>query len=559
MTPEQQNAIARAEAVARAQARLEATQGTGQGGSTTPAPVAVPEPLQASERAGVLQRGLGAAIPGSGSVVSGIGDSAIKAALGIKSLFTDLSPENKAVLEQIRQEGERESGMGAFGRGAGEVAGNIAMTAVPGAKVGRVLSRVAGAGRAARTAASIGSAAGVSGVSGLALTPSEGEGAEERFTDKGKQAALDAAIGGGMQGVGIVLRKALTKPFTPSPDAVRLMEAGVTPTLSQGSQGRLGKSIGSLAAGSRRVLQRQKEEVGESLFRKVTEGTQNLPHATGNELVDSAQARIGGEYDKVFGNTQFPITQALVGQAAAAASQTSRLGGGARAAGIANAILRDTIDDTMIPRRGITMTQRDIQDTILTELRRKAALENDPEVIRAIERARDVFKNSVYSRLTPDQLARVREIDRLNYDLSRMKTATKDAAGEDVGVDINKLKNAYGKADEMAGVNTTEELVGPAQRVLGPTHAAAGRGDLNTAFRILAPLGVSGGIGVATSNPIIAPLVAGLYGISVAGQTRGGARALMGETGVQKDLAEALRRAAPYLRGVGSAVPSGEE
>ncbi len=558
MTPEQQSAIARAEALARAQARLEATQATGQGGSTTQPAAAAPAPLQASERAGVLQRGLGAAVPGSGSVVSGLGDSAIKAALGIKSLFTDLSPENKGVLEQIRQESERESGMGAFGRGAGEVAGNIAMTAVPGAKAGSVLAKAAGAGRAARTLATVGSAAGVSGATGFALTPSEAEGAEARFAEKGRQAAIDAALGAGMQGVGTVLRKATTRMFTPSPDAVKLMEAGITPTLSQGAERRIGKSIGSLAAGSRRVLQRQNEELGESLFRKITEGNRDIPGGTGNELLESAQDYVSRAYDDVFQGQKFPITQSLVGRASAAASQTGRLGGGAKAAGEAAAIIADTIDATKLSARGTRMTQKEIQKEILTELKRKAARTNDPGVVAAIDRARDVFKNHVYGRITPEQLMRVKDIDRLNYDLSRMKTAAKDAAGENVGVGIDRLKTAYGRADPMAGVNTVDELVGPAQRVLGPTHAAAGRGDVNTTMRILAPLGV-GGIGVATSNPIIAPILAGLYGTSAIGQTVRGARFLMGQNQSQKDLAEALRRAGPYLYGAGAAASPGEE
>jgi hypothetical protein len=494
-----------------------------------------------------------------GPVVSGVGDAVIKGGLGIKSLFTDLSDTDRGVLEQIRRESAQDTGLAGFGRGAGEVAGNITMTAIPGAKAGGVLARAAGAGRAARTAASVGSAAGVSGLTGLALTPSEGEGAAERFADKGRQAAVDAVTGGALQGVGTALRKATTKMFTPSPDAVKLMEQGVTPTLSQGSERRLGKSIGSLAAGSRRVLQRQNEELGESLFRKITEGKRDIPGGTGNELIESAQDYVGKAYDEVFQGQKFPITEALVGRAAAAAGKGNRVGGAAKAIGEAQAIIADTIDATKLAARGTRMTQRELQTEVLTELQRKAARTNDPQVVAAIERARDVFKNHVYSRVTPEQLMRLKDVDRLNYDLSRLKSSAKDAAGEDVGVGMARLKAAYGKAKPMAGVDTVDELIGPAQRVLGPTHAAAGRGDLNTAFRILAPFGLSGGIGMATGNPMIAAPVAAAYGLSTLGQTAKGARFLMGQNEWQKQLAEMLRAAGPYTYGAGAALSPGED
>jgi hypothetical protein len=77
-------------------------------------------------------------------------------------------------------------------------------------------------------------------------------------------------------------------------------------------------------------------------------------------------------------------------------------------------------------------------------------------------------------------------------------------------------------------------------------------------MRILAPLGV-GGVGVMTSNPIIAPILAGLYGTSAVGQSVKGARFLMGQNDWQKELAETLRRAAPYGYGAGAAVSPGEE
>jgi hypothetical protein len=419
---------------------------------------------------------------------------------------------------------------------------------------------VGGAGRLRQTAALLAPAAAISATTGAVLTPSEGEGFAERFSDKASQGAIDAALGAGLQAGGSALRKSVTGLFRPTPDAVKLMERGITPTLAQGAESRAGKSIGSLAAGAQRVRDRQREEIGNSLFRKITEGKRDSPGGTGNELVDDAQDYVSREYDAVFGNKRFSITEPLVGRAAAAASTLTSVGGGAEAAGVANRIIRDTIDQTVLPaRRGRQMTQRMIQGEILTELKRKAAETNDPAVIAAVDRARQVIINSVYAKLTPEQLMRVKEVDRLNYDLSRLKEATAAGRGEDVGLDVTQLKRVYGKAPEMQGVTTLDDVVGPAQRKLGNTPATGGRSDLTTAARIAAPVIGAGAFGSVLSLPAVAPIVAGLYGLSVAGQTAGGARFLMGQTNAQKKLAKALRSVGQYGYGAGQAMSSDPE
>lgn len=552
MTPEQQAAIARAEALARATARLEASgaaQGGGQGGSTAPAAATPPDGPVGAGRAGVLQRAAGR----MGPVVSGVGDALIKGALGVKSLVTDLSEADRLALQGMREEAARDTGWAGAGRMAGEIGTNIAATAVPGAKLGGALARTMQARRGLQAIAPVASAAAVSGLSGAVLTPSESEGAAGRFADKGQQGLVDAATGGVLQAGGSMLRRAGTGMFRPTADAVKLMDQGIVPTLSQGAESRFGRSVGSLAAGASRVRGRQQEEIADSLFRRITEGNRSTPQGTGNEYVTDAQQYVSQQYDDVFGNTKYLISPALVGRAAGEIAKLNRVGGGADASQQAQRILKDTVDDALLGKRGTRMTQREIQDLILVKLRQKADKTGDQDVVDAVERARKVILNSVYAKLTPEQLMRVKDVDRLNYDLSRLREATAGGRAEDVGVDVTRLKTVYGNAKEMTGQTTKGDLVGPLQRTLGPAPAQLGRGDVVTAGRFLAPLGL-GGIAYMSSNPWLASPLALGYGISTIGQTRRGARLLMGQTAAQKKAAEALRNISPYLYGSGQAV-----
>lgn len=544
MTPEQLAAIergtARAAAIERGTARAAAQQGVG---STAPAAQPQEAPAQSGRAANM----------GAGS--AGVNDKLIRGFLGLKSTVMDLSEDDKLVKKQMETESNQEKGGDSFLRGAGGLVTEIGATAFPGALIGKAIVKGVQAVRYLRAAAPVAGAAVSSGVLGTALTPSTAEGPAARLTEKAKQGLSDAAVGAGLQGVGSALRKTTTGLFKPSADAVKMADAGVHPTLAQGAEGRMAKSIGSLAAGGSRPKERQSSEVGESLLRKITEGNVDLPAGTGRDFVDAGQHYVSGAYDKIFGNKKFLMSEALVGRANAAASQLTRTGGGGVANNKANAIIADTID---VSNGSLRLTQREMQNA-LVQMQEKAAKES-PELIRAVERARQVFKNSVRARLTPEQRLRLDDVDKLNFDLSRLKEATAGTAAEEVGVNASRLARAY--ADKsMPGVTTLEDLVGPIQRTLKTTPASTGRGDVVAGGRILAgaSLGTLGGIGVFTSNPWLAAPLGAAVAASVVGQTRRGSRALMGLHPAQQNAAAALRRIGPYGYGLGSVVGPEEE
>jgi hypothetical protein len=158
--------------------------------------------------------------------------------------------------------------------------------------------------------------------------------------------------------------------------------------------------------------------------------------------------------------------------------------------------------------------------------------------------------------LNSAERARIAELDSLNFDLSRMREATRGANAEDYGMQLSRLSSAYAKNAEGAAKvgNTTElDLIGPARRVLGATpRQDEARSSLVTARRIAAPVLLAGGGAAAGGLTGALAVPAALYGVSALGQTARGAKHLLGENDWQKAMAQALRsqRAQALMGGV---------
>lgn len=515
MTLEQQQALARA----RARARLAqpTPQAPAKNGSNGPS-----DASEGFQRAGLPLGALG----------SGVADAGIKAFLGVKQLFGGLSDQDKAVLREMAKEAEADPSKG--WRTAGDIAANIALTAVPASKAEKFLRGAQAVPSLLRSAAAAaGSAAATTGATAVG----EGETFADQMVDKGKQAALSAAIAGPLAGAARVI----SRPFRPTAEAQKLIKQGINPTLQQGADSRTGRWIGGLTSGATDVRGRQEQEVAQAVLDRVTGGKVRIPHATGREILDAASNFTSKEYDEIFKGKRFPMAPKHVSGAMQAAQQINARGqfpGAAKEAGRAVAeVMGETGDRVRM------FNYKTLMDDYLSPLSKAAYDEAPNEAVknRILDARRYLINHVRQARLTPEQQAKLADIDVRNFDVERIREAVKGAIGEDEGLSLSRLAGAYAKTS-MPGNTTVDDLIGPARRVLGNTPR---QDQARTALITAGKIGTAGTLGAVTglaSVPAIAAGVGGLYGLSALGQTAAGARALMGETAAQKAFADLLRR-----------------
>jgi hypothetical protein len=413
---------------------------------------------------------------------------------------------------------------------AGDIAGNIAMTAVPGARLQKALGTMLGTGRLATALAAGGSGAGTEFVT-----------AEGGLGDKAKSAAVAGALGTGMTGaLGLV-----AKPFQASDDAVRLYAQGVNPTLQQAAEGAPGRFIGGLAAGGQGVRDRQRLELSTAALKRI--GATPTDDLTGRGIAAAAKESTGAEYDALLNPKTFDLTPQDLDNALLAAQATNAQGQMVEQSKAATRAVKNIIGPS-----NLNTGTRQVPNTVLygnyltplNEAVEKARKAGDDEVARRLLASRRALLDVRDAQLSPDELATLRNIDVRNFDVKRLQEATKGDAGEKTGVSLNALAKAYGATD-MAGNTTREQLIGPMVRTIGKANNAnASRSAAQTYARIGAPLAIGGGAAYLGAPMVAAPLAAA-YGISALGQTARGARALTGQTALQKKLADLLRYGAP--------------
>lgn len=470
-----------------------------------------------------------------GKMGKGVANAGIEAYLGGKQLFTDLDSVEMDVLRQSREDVKAAGGYG----GLGQVAGNVGILAAGSAAAP---ARLAKALTAARGAAPVTTAAAVSGVQSGALTPVEDQ--ENKYAEKGKEALKSAATAGALVGGGRLLKKAATRPFTPSADAENLMEQGVYPTLQQGAESRVGQLIGGLASGSKAVPRRQAQEVLDALTERAAGGKASLPGGTLQERLGVVDDVITKDYEAATRGRMFPMTKAIREDTIKAARSAEQPGGRFKLeADEAERLVQNVIgDSTTATRMGFGKLAKDY----LQALEEAAGTTSKERVRDAVSKARDVIvQRSRNSRLTTDELAALQKIDDRYFDLMRLKEASKGAGGHETGVSIRKLAEAYGRApgmDKMGATNATDQqLIGPAYRMLANTESEnAARGTLLN-WRRAAGLGTLGAGAAATGMAApTAAVLAPLYATSIAGQTKAGSRYLFGDYDWQKKLRGAL-------------------
>jgi hypothetical protein len=472
------------------------------------------------------------------AVRAGVADASIRGYVGLKQLIPGVgaSEQDQAVLAEMAKESEADPRSGY--RTGGNILGSLALAANPAsAKAILPIARAA----AATKFGAVGAGAAGSGAAGLLFNPGEGKTQAEQLSRKVEQSGKDAAFGGALGGAGRVLRKALADGiFKPTTEAVKLFDQGINPTLQQGAEGKFGKFVGGLASGSVGVRNRQEREIEEAFVNRVAGGV--LPGGPSRkDNLDLVQEVVGKEYETLLKGKRFYVTKQAQADALAAANVMSRTGQFKQEAVEAQAAVQNILGD--LPKNAINSTT--LQREFLLPLSTAAQKAKSERAKRGILAARDVLIGNVRDpRLSADELDALKKIDIKNYDVNRFKEAAKGAGAEKEGISVARLEGAYSKAKPMVGNTTAEELIGPATRVIGVTPNQEQARSLMANIRRGVGFGagaaatgvVSPGIGMAAAG-ILAPA----YLTSIAGQTAGGARRLMGQGNRQKQLAELLR------------------
>lgn len=531
------------------------------GGSQAPAKTA-PEGSKAFARAGAPAALVGS--PRLDALRAGIAQAGIKGALGIKQFFGGLSDEDKAVLREVEAEDLADPKGG--WRLGGEIAGNVAATAVPGAKLAKTL----GATRAVKATGALAApltAAGTSAGTEFAVAPGEGDDLLDQAASKVKKALQAGAFGGMLQAGGSVLRKALTKPFAPTAEAQKLLDQGIVPTLQQGSESSTGRFVGGLTSGALDSSRRQNQEVLDAFLKRVAPGldTKNM---SPSEIVSHVDTVLQQERDGLFAGKMFKLTPAARSEIWKAArggrgTQPEAADMGLRAMGGTGAAMTAR---TPIQMRAEKMQEtRDLLQDAIGDFKGDNVMETQAR--KNLIAAKNKFDELVRDpALTPDERVQLGDLNARYSDALRLFEAAKSPAAQKQ-IRVADLMRGYQKmapGNKMSFAKAEgpmlSEILEPSSRVLGlmPNQDEA-RSAMVAARRIAAPVGKAAAGGAAgLLVPGAAAPLAGLYGLSLAGQTRPGARALFGDFAAQKKLEELMRESFPYTAGLGSAAQDKE-
>ena len=557
LTIEQKRALALASARARAAAT------GGQGVPATPtapqdAPEAAPAPFER------------AAGKGAGPARAGVADAAIKGYLGLKQFVGGLDKDEQGVLEQMKLEADADPEGG--WRTAGEVGGNIAMTALPGVGAARnVLGARAGARALPGALTAIGTKLGPvsggavsSGLASLALTPGKGETFAEQMNDKGDAAVKDAALGGVFGLGGRVLKKWATKMFTPTPEAQTLFDQGVSPTLQQASNNWFGRSVGGMSSGAARTKSRQDREILESYVKQYvmpgvdTKGmTLSEINKLASELIDADRIGILGGKTFKLGNTErIAILRAMSGPPGTQRDVTSE-------ALKSFPGLGDAMQSTNPVRMGygrFNDIRGRLQDAISSQPgNTRVSIVAKKSLIKARDKFDELVRDPA---LSPDEALRLATNDQQYKYFKRLQEASETAAShknlrvEHLTQQFAEKAKQSGDARQFAEMDdpALKHLLEPAMRVIGETpNQNQARAFFTTAKRALMPVAATAG--AFSGGPAMA--LAPLYGLSLAGQFAPTTRAMFGQTDAQKALAKYLTQLEPYTSSAGFALTPG--
>lgn len=501
------------------------TAATGAAG-TTPQPAAVSAPegmLKADGSSDIWDR-----------MRYGLAGSGIQAYLGLKqSLGHTLTPEEQSTLKMSEADVNNSGFAGKAAKLVGDVGQGVAAAlAVPEVGIVKALPKLlrmslGGAGMSAAT------------------TPVDSTNSSDVYDGKMANAAVAAAagpvLGGAVKGA-----KALgTGLFSASKDAADLMAQGINPTLRQGAATGWGRFVGGLTSGFADSNGRQEQEVLDNLTNGISNGAVSAPGATVGQRLGMLGPAVSQAYQTILGGKRFPMNNAIRDDMLQQGDNIGQTGGRFLSqVKDARKVLDNVVgSDRNSTSMGIDKLQQNYQQPLQTAI----SDADDDKVKQALIAAKNVLINqSRNSKLSPDELSSLGDVDSRYFDLMRLKEAGNI---NDTGVDIPKLVKAYegGPGMDVIGAqnNTNDSLIGPLSRSIGTTQQKeASRTAMNMGRRMIAPgLAVGGGLATGATGPVAA-LAAPFYGLSALGQTAGGAKYLLGQYPWQKNLSGALDNSA---------------
>lgn len=448
--------------------------------------------------AGVLKRTLG-----------GAKTSWDRAAMGLKGLFTELTPEDKALLAQGRafqEEGGAPATIGSIGA-------DVAMSAAPG---GLVTKATAAAPVLARTLAQIGLGAGY----GALTSP------EDRTT---------GAVGGGVgtaagMGVNRLIGGAI-KPFV-TKDAQALMAQGIQPTPGQAMGGVANTAeqklkslplIGDVIRGAR---SRSVNEFNEKAIQNAVPGVKGF----GDEALTSAREALGRQYDDVLNK----LPQITVDKQAIQQSATQAVGDPALAlSNDSKKFVMDYVRKNLLNRTANLdgQTAKSIESDFAKAVARKAASGDaeDRAIAEAMRTIQQQWRQSLTQSaeaVSPGAGTALREadaawrafipVDRAGAYRGNQNVAANDVAGR---FTPNALRRSIEVSDQSQFNNATRALRGgnspferlnsmtrQAESVLGDsvpdsgtaTRMMWGAGALGAGSAVGADLGTAAALGAVT-------------------------------------------------------------
>lgn len=376
-----------------------------------------------------------------------------------------------------------------------------------------------------------------------------------------KQAGVDAATGGILSGALSALRKGTTGMFTPSKEAVDLMNQGVNPTLQQGADSWIGKFIGGLTSGVVDTNKRQNAEIIDALLKRIAPGL-DLKNATVPEKVGMLKSHFndaGGEFEKLLGGKTFTLTN----QARDAVWQAARGGKGQQPEAIQGAMgAMSHTGSAMQSQNPVNMKSGKLKE--YQDLLQDAVGKFDPstgviskQAHQALTAAKTKFDQLVRDpKLSAEERSALAAVEERYGDFLRFASAAERAPFH-ANPSVREINNSYARmatGDEFAtgASNTQRELLEPATRVMGLAPSQEQSRQLVTALKRVGKGAAAGaaGAGAVAGNPL-ATAVAPVYGVSLLGQTAPGARFLFGQGDKQKYMAELLRGLQDRTAGAG--------
>lgn len=353
-----------------------------------------------------------------GAVMRGLGGAKSawdRAALGLKGVFTDLTPEDKALLAQgeaFQKEGGAPATIGAIGA-------DVAMSATPGALVTKA---TAAAPLLARTLSQLGLGAGY----GALTSPEDRTGG--------------AVAGGVGAGVGMGVNRVLggvAKPFV-TKDAQALMDQGIQPTLGQSLGGAVNQAeqklksvygVGDVIRGARN---RAVDEFNEKAIQTAVPGAKGF----GDEALVAAREALGKQYDDVL--SKLPKITMDKGAIVSAASQAA----GDPALGLSNQskkYIQDYVGKNLIGR------SQDVTG--------ETAKRVESDLLKVITRLRGSADSE--QRGIADALSKVHDAWRTS--LAQTADAVQPGAGKQLG-EANAAWRAFSALDRAGGYRGNQNL-----------------------------------------------------------------------------------------------------